>query len=90
MRLNAQVDHGEADAVEGVEDDGGEQGDFGELEEWRAEQLQGGVEFFGVLQIVDRVDVQNEVADEGDAGEALDPEGDVADVSPGVFAGGQP
>ena len=47
--------------------------------------LQGGVELLGILQVVDRVDVQDQVADEGDAGEALDPEGDVADVSPGVF-----
>ncbi len=29
--LDAHVDHREADAVEGVEDDGGEQTDFGEL-----------------------------------------------------------
>ena len=38
---------------------------------------------------MDRVDVEDEVADEGDAGEALDPEGDVADVSPGVLARGE-
>ncbi len=63
-----------------------EQGDFAELEQRRAECFQGGVELFRVLQVADRVDVDDEVADEGDAGEALDPEGDVADVAPGVFA----
>src|SRR5882757_7842118 len=34
---DAQVDHREADAVEGVEDDSGQQGDLAELEQRRAE-----------------------------------------------------
>ena len=88
-QLHAHVDHREADAVEGVEDDGAEQGDFAELEQRRAECFQGRVELFGVLQVADRVHVDDEVADQRDAGEALDPEGEVADVAPGVLARGE-
>lgn len=86
---DAQVDHGQADAVEGVEDDRREEADLAELEQGPPEHFQGGAELLRVLQVVDGVDMEDEVADEGDAGEALDPEGDVADVAPGVLARGE-
>lgn len=35
------------------------------------------------------MDVEDEISDEGDAAEALDPEGDVADIAPGIFARGE-
>jgi hypothetical protein len=41
------------------------------------------------LQIADRVNVDDQVTDQRNTSEALDPEGDVADVSPGIFARGE-
>ncbi len=84
--LHAHVDHSEADPVKCVQDHGAEQRDFAEFEQRRAEGLEGGVELLRVLQVADRVHVDNQVADECDARKALDPEGEVADVSPGVLA----
>src|SRR4029078_7564119 len=67
--LDAHVDHREADAVEGMQNHGGEQADFGEFEQWRTECFEGFAESFWVLQFVDGMNVQDQIADERDAGQ---------------------
>jgi hypothetical protein len=60
---DAHVDHREANAVEGVEDDGGQEGDLAEFEQGRAESFESAVECLGVLQVVNCVNVEDQIAD---------------------------
>src|SRR4051812_27922063 len=83
---DAEVDHRKANAVQGVKDDRTEQGNLAELEERLAECFEGRIERFRILQVVNRVHVDDEVANQRNAGYSLNPERHVADVFPSILA----
>src|SRR5207248_6065672 len=83
---DARVHEREADAVQRVQNLGAQERNFSELEQGRPKGTKRRVKRLRIIELADRVYVQNQIAKQRDSRDTLDPERDVAGVAPPVFA----